>query len=64
MKPRETTSLIQMISTNQQVKLKGILINPTDFEKLNKTHSLNLLITKLGTNLARYDLLACFNIVK
>ena len=64
MKPHETTSLIQMISANQQVKFKDILINTTDLKKLNKKHSLKLIVTELRTNLAWYDLLDGFNIIK
>ena len=60
----EATSLIQMICGNQQVKFKDVSINTTDLEKLNKTHSLKLLITKLRTDLARYNLLAGFMINK
>ena len=35
-----------------------------ELEKLDKTHSLKLLITELKTNLARYDLLTAFTIIK
>ena len=64
MKPHETTSLIQIISTNQQVKFKEISIKTTNLEKLNKMYSLKLLIAKLRTNLVRYDLLSGSNIGK
>ena len=53
-----------MICANQQVKLKEVFINTTNLEKINKTHSLQLLITKIRTNFARYDLLAGFMIIK
>ena len=64
MKPREFTSLIQMVCLSQQVKFKDISINITDLKKLNKTHSLKLIITELKTDFVRCDLLAAFNIIK
>ena len=57
-------TLISLISSNQQVKFKNLSITTTELEKLDKTHSLKLLITKLKTALARYDLLAGFTIIK
>ena len=57
-------SLITMISSNQQIKFKNLSIATTELEKLDKTHSLKLLITELKTNLACYDLLTAFTIIK
>ena len=57
-------SLISTISSNQQIKFKNLSITTTELEKLDKTHSLKLLITELKTNLAHYDLLTAFTIVK
>ena len=57
-------SLMSLISYNQQIKFKNLSITTTELEKLDKTHSLKLLITELKTNLARYDLLTAFTIVK
>ena len=64
MELQESTSLIQMVCLSQQVKFKDISVNTTDLEKLNKTHSIKLLITELKTNFERYDLLTGFNIIK
>ena len=57
-------TLISLISSNQQVKFKNLSITTTELEKLDKTHSLKLLITELKTALARYDLLTGFTIIK
>ena len=61
---RDKNSLITMILAHQQIKIKNLLIATTKLEKLDKTHSLKLLITELKTNLAQYDLLTAFTIVK
>ena len=59
----DTNTLISIISTNPQVKFKNLAINTTELEKLDKPHSLKLLITELKTNFAQYDLLTTFNII-
>ena len=61
---RMRNTLISLISSNQQVKFKNLSITTTELEKLDKTHSLKLLITELKTALARYDLLTGFTIIK
>ena len=60
---RDKNSLITLISSNQQMKFKNLSINTTELEKLGKTHSLKLLISKLRTNFARYNLLTAFTII-
>ena len=49
---RLQNTLIALISANQQVKFKNLSITTTELKKLDKTHSLKLLITELKTALA------------
>ena len=41
----DKNGLISLISSNQQIKFKNLLITTTELEKMDKTHSLKLLIT-------------------
>ena len=56
-------TLISLILSNQQVKFKNLAINTTELEKLDKTHSLNILISEWKTNFAWYNLLTAFTII-
>ena len=54
-----------MMLANQQVKFKDMFpIDTTNYKKLNKMYSLQLLITELKANFVWYDLLPGFNILK